>query len=127
MAFIDCDDWWPEEKLAAYADKHKEGHDLVFSSYYIVSYSANKIIKRIKVPSKFSYTDLKYSNQIPLSSASFNFIKIPNKRFKDSQNAEDWIFWLHNIKHLETPSAFRRALCFIVGMTKISQKINLKC
>jgi teichuronic acid biosynthesis glycosyltransferase TuaG len=126
VAFIDCDDWWPEEKLATYADKHKEGHDLVFSSYDIVSYPSNKIIKRIKVPLKLSYTDLKYSNQIPLSSASFNFTKISNKRFKDSQNAEDWIFWLHNIKYLINPIGIQTRLMFYRRHDKNKSKNKLK-
>ena len=126
VAFIDCDDWWPEEKLGVYADKHKEGHDLVFSSYDIVSYPSNKIIKRIKVPLKLSYTDLKYSNQIPLSSASFNFTKISNKRFKDSQNAEDWIFWLHNIKYLINPIGIQTRLMFYRRHDKNKSKNKLK-
>jgi glycosyltransferase involved in cell wall biosynthesis len=109
VAFLDCDDWWPEEKLATYAHAHKRGHDLVFSNYHII-HSNNKKIIRIKVPTCVSFNDLKYSNHIPVSSAAYNFEKIPHKRFKVMELSEDWLFWLEVIKHLNRPIGIQTSL-----------------
>ena len=110
VAFLDSDDWWPEEKLTIYAHTHKQGHDLVFSSYDIFMQKTNKKIRRIKVPTSVTYDDLKYLNDIPLSSATYNFEKIPHKRFKITELSEDWLFWLETIKDLNHPIGIQTSL-----------------
>ena len=112
VAFLDSDDWWPEEKLTTYAHAHMQGHDLVFSNYDIVIQGSNKTIKEVKVPTSLSCNDLKYSNSIPLSSAAYNFEKIPHKRFQSIDVSEDWCFWLDSIKYLNHPIGIQKSLMF---------------
>lgn len=112
VAFLDCDDWWPEEKLSTYAHTHKQGHDLVFSNYDIFKHKTNEIVRKVKVPASLTYDALMYSNYIPLSSSSFNFTKIPHLRFNDLELSEDWIFWLEAIKYLNNPIGIQASLMF---------------
>ena len=112
VAFLDADDWWPEKKLTYYANAHKQGHDLVFSNYDIFLQKKNKIINHIKVPKSISYNNLKYANQIPLSSGSYNFEKISHNRFKDLELSEDWDFWVQAINHLKCPIGIQTRLLF---------------
>ena len=110
VAFLDCDDWWPKEKLSTYAHAHERGHDIVFSNYDVITHASNLKIMSIKVPKSASYDDLKYSNYIPISSAAYNFEKIPHKRFKVMELSEDWLFWLEVIKHLNHPIGIQTSL-----------------
>jgi len=112
VTFLDCDDSWPKEKLKTYAYILQQGHDLVYSAYDVIDNNNNKTIRSVKVPPTLSYDDLMYSNYIPVSSAAYNFEKIPHIRFKSLQMSEDWVFWLEAIRYLNKPIGIQESLMF---------------
>ena len=73
ICFLDCDDWWPHDKLKIYLQLYKQGYELIYSSFTKLYLNSGKS-NLIKVDTEASYNKIIFSNLIPFSSASYDAI-----------------------------------------------------
>lgn len=96
IAFCDSDDYWDHQKLKKQVPYLKT-YPVVCSNYFMVN-ELGKILKEIKGPSVFGYSNLMWSNHIPNSSAIFDKEKTNQNVLQKKIGAEDYLMWLELVK-----------------------------
>jgi len=98
IAFLDSDDLWHEDKLYYQISKmSQEKHKFSFTAYEVIN-SDDRFIKTIKVPTKISYSKLKFYNPIGCLTVIIEKDLIKKTLFPKIKH-EDYVFWLEILKN----------------------------
>lgn len=121
LCFLDCDDWWPKEKLQLYFEKFKNGYELIYSSYSKY-YEKKDSYKFIEVDTFTGYKKICCTNFVPFSTASYDAEKLGIYKFNSKYWPEDWIYWIDIIKENPKIIAINKNLMFYsVGDSNVSK------
>ena len=95
IAFLDCDDYWHQDKLEKQINFMKKNRiSFSFTSYDVINYK-NEIIKYKKAPSLIKFNDLLLDCNIGLSTVMLEKNIIDNDcQFPNLKTKEDFVLWL---------------------------------
>ena len=98
LAFLDCDDYWENNKIELQLSfMLKHGHDFSHTTYQIVNYNG-KIIGIIVARSILKYNELLKSCDIGLSSVILRRKLLDEMKFPELKTKEDFVLWLGLVK-----------------------------
>jgi len=125
IAFLDIDDWWPNDKLEIYNAHFEKGYDFLYSNFTKIKSNNKK--KLIKVKKSVKFNTLIFSNQIPVSTGAYNQNKIGFMQFSYKSPSEDWLFWLDLIKKSKKSLGIQKNLMFynVSNLSMSANKINM--
>ena len=86
IAFLDVDDWWPNNKLYLYNSYFEKGYDFLYSNFTKIK--SNNKQKLIEVKKSVKFNTLIFSNQIPVSTGTYNQNKIGFMQFRYKNPSE---------------------------------------
>lgn len=111
VAFIDSDDLWHRDKLAAQIDlMEREGADLCYTSYAIIDSIGNEAKPPYKVPETVDFDGLLRENVIGCSTVMLKGETAREKRFKTDFYHEDYCLWLDILREGKRAAGCTRIL-----------------
>ena len=98
VAFLDSDDLWRPEKLAAQLPVLESGVPLVFSAYEQIDISG-RVLRRVAAPDRVTYQDLLDGNPIGCLTAVWDRTFFGPVALPLIPMHEDYAFWLTLLRH----------------------------
>ena len=99
VAFCDADDFWYKDKLKIQIKfMEKENADFSHTDYRIVN-SKDKVIGKMKVKNKLTYSDLLKSCDIGLSTVIIKTHFLKKNLFNKLKTKEDYALWLKLLRN----------------------------
>ena len=99
IAFLDADDWWEPDKLAAQlALLERTGAPLCYSARQLHEADGTPTGRTIRVPERVTYEQLLYTNVIPCGSVVMRTDIAKEFYMSHAELHEDYILWLQVLK-----------------------------
>jgi teichuronic acid biosynthesis glycosyltransferase TuaG len=95
IAFLDCDDYWSEQKLEAQIG-FMTAHDVTFSygDYNAFDAKTGDLLGCYEAPERVSHADFLRGCPIGCLTAAFDQEKLGKRYMPDVRRGQDWGFWL---------------------------------
>lgn len=94
IAFLDCDDYWDNNKISVQLNfMLAHGYDFSHTTYKIIKPN-EKIVGTIRARNKINYKELLKSCDIGLSSVILKRNLLKNIKFPELKTKEDFVLWL---------------------------------
>lgn len=95
VAFLDSDDWWPENKLKAQVDfMERTAAEFSYTPVRVVDESGRLLATRTDLPQSVSYRQLLRENVMACSSVMLSRKFVGSHRFPEIRRRQDFAFWL---------------------------------
>ena len=112
IAFLDCDDYWENNKIEVQLNfMLTHGYDFSHTTYQIINYN-EKIIGRVKARKILKHKELLKSCDIGLSSVILKRKLLGDMKFPDLKTKEDFVLWLNLAKKLVNLVGLDKPLMF---------------
>ena len=99
IAFLDADDWWEPDKLAAQLTLlERTGAPLCYSARQLHEADGTPTGRTIRVPERVTYEQLLYTNVIPCGSVVMRTDIAKEFYMSHAELHEDYILWLQVLK-----------------------------
>ena len=129
IAFIDSDDYWPEDKLAIQINlMEKLNYEFTYTDYTPFEIKNNKKIFKRKViaPNSFNYNQFINNTSIGMSSVIIKKSTIGNIKFKKLKICEDYFFKCEILKKINSAIKINNNSMFYQISKKSLQSNKLK-
>ena len=112
IAFLDCDDYWENDKIEVQLNfMLNHGYDFSHTAYQIINYNG-KIVGTIRARETLRYKELLKSCDIGLSSVILKRKLLSDMQFPELKTKEDFALWLSLAKKSVNLVGFDKSLMF---------------
>lgn len=128
IAFLDCDDFWHEQKLSKQLEYiRKNNLELVFSQYYVVEGDSNLPNFKICSPKTVTYKRMLCNDYIGFLTLLYDTKRIGKILMPEIRRRQDWAYKLKLLKSLKIAHGIQEPLAFYrIGNSSLSSnKIKL--
>lgn len=111
IAFLDSDDLWLPEKLAAQLDfMQSHNQPFTFSFYDCIDESGAPLNRRIEAPKVLTYDNLFWCNWVGNLTGIYNVDHFGKIEIRNVRKRQDWILWLTILKQMGTAIPVQKSL-----------------